>query len=114
MDANHSAVCSEARSQGVDVVEILKPVDAIAHLAGYVSFIEIKVPGRTTWTRDQLKFISETRFPVAIVTTSSELMKAMRTRVSLSKTQKDAIAGFLALNKGVKWNGEQIKRVLNT
>jgi hypothetical protein len=114
LDANHTQVCTEARQQGIDVVELLQPLDTVCHLAGYVSFVEIKGDKSTHFTRPQLKFMSETRFPVVIVRTASELVEAMRTRICLSKMQKDALAGFLAVNKADKWNGEQVTRLLNS
>lgn len=114
LDANHVEICTEARQRGVDIVELLQPVDCIAHFDGYVSFIEIKVEGQATYTRDQLKFISETRFPVAIVKNTPELMQVMKKRQGLSQMQKDALAGFLALNKGTKWNHQKIERILQS
>lgn len=99
---------------GIEVVELLRPVDAIGILNGWVSFIEIKVEGRTTYTREQLAFIAGTKFPVNIVRTSAELVQKMKGKQSLTQGQKDALSGFLALNKGAKWNGEKIDRILNS
>ena len=110
LDANHIQVCTEARQQGVDVVEILKPVDAIAHLAGYVSFIEIK--SQKVFTREQLKFISETRFPVAVVRSGSELVDVMRNKKALSQKQKDEVSAFLLREKADKWNRIELDQML--
>lgn len=114
LDANHVQVCTEARQQGVDVVELLQPLDTVCHLAGYVSFVEIKGSKRTVFTRDQLDFISKTKFPVALVRSSAELVEAMKERKCLTQKDKDAIAGFLATNELKLWHGEMIERLLNT
>ncbi len=114
LDANHSSVCRDAEKMGFDIVELLKPVDILARSrkTGYVSFIEIKVEGRNTYTRPQLKFMSETSYPVAIVKSADELAQKMVDGQGLSRQQKDAIGAFLATAKGDKWNSEKIEKVL--
>ncbi len=114
LDANHVQVCREARKQGVNIIELLNPLDTLCRTPdGYISFIEIKTDD-PTWTRDQLKFISSTPFPVAIATTADELVRAMREKRCLSQMQKDQLAGFLEINKGDQWRLTEIARLLNT
>lgn len=113
LDKNHKAICDELRNLGVEVVEIMEPVDIFAFYKNFGGFIEIKPEGRGTYRRKQLKFLSETRVPCAIARTASEAMKFLESGKGLSAMQKDKLAGFLVLNKGDKWNAEMIERVLS-
>ena len=116
LDGNHKAVVAELRGRGIEVVEILEPVDILLRSRdGYISFCEIKPEdGNTTYRRTQLSFMAGTKYPLFIARSGQEAMEKLERRESLSQGQKDAIAGFLALNKGEKWNHQKIERLLNT
>lgn len=113
LDNNHASLCGDLRKQGVEVVEILEPVDTILMLNGFVMFCEIKTEdGRTPYRRSQLKFLSETKFPAVIAKTATEALTALKTRKGLSQGQKDALAGFLVRREAKQFSPEQVEKVL--
>lgn len=114
-DANHDAICEELRRQGVDIVELFDPVDAVARLGDFVAFLELKIEGHESrFTRPQLHFIANTKWPIAIIKNATEGLEVMRTRATLTQNQKDALAGFLTRDKGKVWWPSKIERILNT
>ena len=112
LDSNHRAICDELRSQGLEVIEIMEPVDTVMRFGSFVAFVELKPEGRGTYTRKQLKFLSETRCPAAIVKTARDARVFLQSRNGLTQKQQDAIAVFLLKTKADKWNSEQIDKVL--
>ena len=116
LDGNHKAVVQDLRDHGIEVVEILEPVDILLRSRdGYISFCEIKPEdGNTTYRRTQLTFMAGTKYPLFIAKTGLEARQKLERRETLSQSQKDALAGFLALNKDEKWNHQKIERLLNT
>lgn len=113
-DANHKAVADHLRAYGVEVNEVLDPLDLLCEYKGFVGFCEVKVNGKSTYTRTQLDFIANTKIPVAIVKDGGEAMRFLKTKQGLAQKQKDALAGFLAITEGNKWHNAAIERVLET
>lgn len=116
LDKNHHTVVSELRGHGIEVIEVLEPCDLILRSRdGYISFCEVKPEdGNTTYRRTQLSFMAATKYPIFIARTGREAMQKLERRETLSQGQKDALAGFLALNPAVKFNHQKIERILNT
>lgn len=113
LDANHKEICSALRARGVEVVEIMQPVDAVCCWRGFVGFVEIKVPGsRANYTRPQLEFIAGTRAPVCIAKDAEGAMRFLETGEGLTRRQKDALAAFLAAAPGKLFHPAAIERVL--
>lgn len=46
LDSNHRAICDELRSQGLEVIEIMEPVDTVMRFGSFVAFVELKPEGR--------------------------------------------------------------------
>lgn len=100
-DKNHNVIRDYLKSHGVDVIEILKPLDLLCrHRSGYISFLEIKCPPKDHCSRTQLAFIATTRFPVQFVRSEEEALLALETQSQLTQTQKDGIQGLLLRNIG--------------
>jgi hypothetical protein len=116
LDANQSEIISEVIRQGVNVVVILDPVDTFMHDGkDFGGFVEIKVSGRSTYTKKQLNWIAGSGpIPVAIVKNSDEAMAFLKTKQGLTQEQKNNIALFLLGNSDAnKWNSEQVERAIN-
>lgn len=115
-DANHKPIADELTKRGVDVDDLSaigKFPDLLCRYRKFGGFIEIKIPGsRTTYQRLQLKWISETTWPVAIVTNAEDAMRFLETGEGLTRKQKDALAAFLVQDKADKWHPAAIERVL--
>lgn len=116
LDGNHKAVVNELWKLGIEVVEILEPVDLLLRSRdGYISFCELKPEnGNTTYRRAQLSFMAGTKYPIFIAKTAQEAVSKLERRETLSQGQKDAIAGFLVLNPKEKFNHQKIERLLNS
>jgi len=116
LDANHRAVVSELRQRGIEVVEIMEPVDLVVAKNGFSGFLELKIEGsKANFTRTQLTFIAGTKIPVAIAKSVPDALRFLETGIGLSQTQKDALAGILAKNPAQKlWTANTIERLLNT
>lgn len=113
LDANHRSIVAELRSLGVEVVEIMEPVDILLEYRGRVMFVELKTESRNArYLRSQLTFLSQTRCPATIAKTASEAFEAVRTGIGLSQKQKDALAGFLARETANRWGPAPIEKVL--
>lgn len=53
-DANHKGIVQELERRGVEVAELMQPLDILAEYAGWTCFLEIKQPGsRAKFTRPQ-------------------------------------------------------------
>lgn len=114
LDENHTRICQTLRKLGVDVIEILHPVDlVVCDGKGFAGFCELKPEGRGTYTRMQLKFLSETKTPITIAKTAQDVLDFLKRREGLSQRQKDALAAFLLKSEGNKWNSEAVERILN-
>jgi len=113
-DASHTQLVNDIRSQGVEVIEIMKPLDILCRLkrTGFIGFIEIKPTGRRTYTTKQLRFIAETTVPVSFAQDAAEAMRFLKTQVGLSQLEKNRLAAFCATATKDKYNGEMIARVL--
>lgn len=100
IDRNHVAVRNHLKAHGVDAVDILKPLDLLCELHGYISFIEVKSPDKDEkYTRTQLQWIVDhPRFNVAFAKCEADALYAMKTRTALTPSQKDAIAAMLLRN----------------
>jgi hypothetical protein len=116
LDANHKAVVAELRQRGIEVVEIMEPVDLVVAKNGFSGFLELKIEGsKANFTRTQLAFIAGTRIPIAIAKSVPDALRFLETGIGLSQTQKDALAGILAKNPAQKlWTANTIERLLNT
>lgn len=113
-DANHKEIADALRKQGVEVVEIMQPLDLLARYRGQTVFIEVKRPGsRAKWTRPQLQFIADTRFPVCVATDAAAAWQVMHTGCgALMQLQKDRLAGFLLRNNERFFTPKEIADVL--
>jgi len=112
-DQNHIPIRNHLKAHGVEVEDILKPLDLLCELHGYVSFIEVKRDDdRRHYTRKQLEFIANTRFNVAFARTGDEALYAMKTRTSLTQTQKDGIAGLLLRNAKTDFKVSDLREIL--
>lgn len=113
-DGNHRGIVSELESRGVEVVELMQPVDLLARLGDFVAFLEVKQPGsRARWTRTQLQFIANTRFPVGIVTSADEAWQVLTGgKALLTLGQKDRIQVFLMKTNDKFFTPKEIAEVL--
>jgi hypothetical protein len=96
-DKNHKQIVDDLRGQGVEVVEIMEPVDVILRdRDGYVSFCEIKVEGQEgQFMRSQIKFLSETKCPAFVARNADEALHKLKSRSTLSQKAKDELAAVL-------------------
>lgn len=113
-DANHKEIADALRKQGVEVVEIMQPLDLLVRRYDIVSFVEIKRPGSNAkWTRPQLQFIASTAFNVIVATDAEAVMYFFRNhRGSVVQRQKDRLAGFLLRNNDKFFTPKEIAEVL--
>lgn len=112
-DRNHKAVANHLRNCGVDVLELMKPLDLLCHRQGFTSWVEVKMPGsQAKWTATQLKFIASTRFNVIIVKDGTEAFCAMREKRYLSQRAKDRLAALLAIEPQEYYTPAQVEKAL--
>lgn len=113
LDTNHKTVVTHLRGHGVEVIEILDPLDLLCHFQHFTGLIEVKKPNSSAvYTRRQIEFIANTRMPVAIVKQADEAFEFMKTGLGLSQKQKDALAGFLLRDSRGQWHHQLIERIL--
>jgi hypothetical protein len=113
LDANQAEVIKDVQSQGVHVTVLHEPVDTFMHNGTFGGFVEIKVKGRTMYTKKQIKWMAMSGpVPVAIVKSAEDVMRFLNSRQGLTQAQKDGLAAFLVGNDLKMWNAEQIERVL--
>lgn len=112
-DANHKEVMGHLRRCGVDVIEILKPLDLLCHRQSVTSFVEVKLPGSAAkWTAVQLRFISETRFNVIVAKSGESALESIRNRRFVSQAQKDCLAALLCLEPKKVYTPKEIDVIL--
>ena len=124
-DANHAEVVDHLRAYGVDVTDMSAvgtlPDILVAYGTrdgrfGFAGWIEIKVPGpKANFTWRQLKWISDTRYPIAIVTTKEQALSFATSLGDggLTQKQKDALAVFCMQNdRKAIFTATQIFRVI--
>jgi hypothetical protein len=109
-DKNHSSITDELRRQGVEVIDILQPLDTLCRLHDFVAFIEFKVPGSDAcYTRKQLQFIAGTQMPVAVATDATQAMRFLKTQEGLTQANKDRLAGHLLKTTKQKFTPKEIE-----
>lgn len=113
-DANHKEVAAHLRRVGVDVLELMKPLDLLCHRKGETAFVEVKIPGSAAkWTKTQLRFIADTKFNVLVAKSGDEASRKLRDRQYLSQRHKDSIAALLALNGKDYYTPSEIGQILD-
>lgn len=112
-DRNHTAIKQALEAKGVEVIEILKPLDLLCYYKGYTSFIEVKMAeSGSRYTKTQLMFIALTRFPVAIVFNEAEAFDVMKRMLALSQVQKNRIAEMIARQDKPLYTPLDVKKAL--
>lgn len=116
-DANHSTIVEHLQRHGCEVRDCSRegtiPDLLVRFKTECPAFIEIKVPGsKAKWTRDQLSFIGNTRFDVAIAKDEQEALYAIKERQFLTREQKDRLAGFLIKSEKAFFTPNEIEKVL--
>lgn len=112
-DGNHKQIVSEVRQQGVEVIEIMKPVDIIVGRRGFTGFVEIKTKSRkANIRRSQVEFMAETTRAVAFAKDADEVMRFVQTGNGLTLDQKRRLAVFLQYDDRDRWHPRLIEDVL--
>jgi hypothetical protein len=107
-DQNHTSLVRDLRSQGVEVREMMLPLDLLTYLHEMV-WVEVKMPGsRACYTRTQLQFCADTRMPILIAKDATEAINALKQRAYLSQKQKDNIAGMLIRSAKDKFTPNEV------
>lgn len=114
-DTSHKQIAAELRQRGVEVIEILQPLDILAAYRGYVSFIEVKMPKKDAprFTRRQLDFIAGSRVPMCFAVTSDEAFESLRTQQGLTSRQRQGIERMLLREDKKLFTANDIERAMN-
>ena len=112
-DKNHVLVRNHLKAHGVEVIDILKPLDLLCNYQGDTFFVEVKADDKKEmYTRVQLQFIATTRFDVIFAKTEAEALLAVKTRLYLTETQKNAISGLLLRNTKDYFTSKDLRDIL--
>jgi hypothetical protein len=116
-DANHSDIAAYLEANGCEVRDCSRegtiPDLLVRYRTACPAFLEIKVAGSAAkWTREQLQFISMTRFDVAIANSQEGALFAVKTREFLSQGQKDKLAVYLCRIVKKFYTPAEIEKVL--
>lgn len=112
-DGNHREIVNALKKQGVEVIEIMKPVDIIVAKGGFTGFVEIKTKSRKAdIKRSQVKFMAETTRAVTFAKDADEAMRFVQTGNGLTLDQKRRLAVFLQYDAREKWGPRVIEDVL--
>ena len=113
LDANHKPIVSELRKRGVEVIEIMKPVDICLHHRGWTGFGEIKTEGADRSIElSQVEFMAFTNAPVAFIRSTDEAMEFVKNRQGLSAKQKSYLMMMLAKWRKKQYTPRQIELTL--
>lgn len=116
-DANHAPIVEHLEAHGCEVRDCSRegtiPDLLVRYKTECPAFIEIKRPGsQAKWTRDQLQFIANTRFDVAVAKDGNAALYAMKERQFLTRQQKDKLAGYLIQVEKDIYTPKEIERVI--
>jgi hypothetical protein len=112
-DANHSEIVQHLQRNGIEVIETFQPLDILIYKSGIAGWIEIKTESRNAGIRrSQIKFMAETKMPVAFVKTPAEAYRFASTFEGLTAKEKANLAEFLKHATNEKYYPATIERVL--
>lgn len=112
-DNNHKAVADYLSAHGVEVIEIFNPLDLLCQYRGFVGFVEVKMDDKKELcTRKQLKFIAETRIPVAFAKSGEDALNFLQTRSGLTERQKNGITAMLRRDEKLLFTAKDMRTVL--
>lgn len=114
LDKNHRPIMKELQQQGIEVVEVFKPLDMLVFRQGFTGWVEVKKPNSSSvFTRPQIVFMAATRMPVVIAHEAMDVIAFIKAGVGLSQRQKDALAAFLLKDDRKQWHHQLIERILD-
>lgn len=112
-DRNHTAIKQYLEAHGVEVIETLKPLDLLCYYKGYICFLEVKMAeSGSRYTKVQLGFIAQTKFPVAFVYSESEAFDTMKRQLCLSNAQKQRLTAMMLKTDKPLYTPKDIKTAL--
>ena len=112
-DRNHAAIAEHLRKCGVEVRELMKPLDMLCHRGDVTAWVEAKMPGsQAKWTDTQLRFVASTKMHVIVAKSGEQAMRDIRDRRFVSQRAKDRIAALIALEPRKIYTPEIVERCL--
>ncbi len=120
-DANHADVQKHLEDNGCEVIDMSavgRLVDLLVYYPpkNFTCFIEIKVPGsRASFEKPQLKWISQTQWPVAIAKDKEAALDFVFTgKGRLTDSEKHRLGVLAATTVAEQVRPDAVERVLNT
>lgn len=113
LDANHKPIADELRRRGVEVLELLQPLDMLCQYRGFMGLVEAKIVGsRARYTRKQLQFIAGSRMSICIATDAEQAMQFLTEQRGLDQDAKDRLAYYLMKTVKPLYVPSEIEKVL--
>lgn len=112
-DGNHAEIVQTLRGHHIEVIETFRPLDILIFNNGASGWMEIKTESRKAPIQTtQIRFMANTKMPVAFVKTFDEALEFARTFDGLTQQQKDNLAVFLREATKTQYHPAVVERVL--
>lgn len=113
-DATHKPIVEHLEANGIEVIQTMRPLDCLIFNAKRrAGWIEIKTTKRNAAIMlTQVKFMADTKMPVAFVSTKEEALEFARTLKGITQKQKDDLRTFYLTCTRKQVHPAVIERVL--